>query len=356
LSVFIRNGSTITQVPSVPDALVAPVAPAPISLSAGTTSLGTTLIGTWSHPVTVSATCTGSDASTPSVSITGSGEGPYSVSIASGLSDNVTYVVVVTGTGTDGQVSKTMLAVAVRSPSQVIGSIDWQIAGTYDFANCTSSGPYSSPTTITTGGGLPNITLGQDSAGTYSVTLVNGTGIQLSNTGAGRPFISLLPDWSTLGIDALSPDGFAIELEILSPTLAGSAFLTSMLGNAQNPNGSGSGCGARLINTAGNRNGACRMYSVGNSEISPTIITSTSDFANVSMLSGFFPGEMIGSIVSTALPASLSSYTQLYRDGFTRTPMGTTWGLSPGHLSLLFGGGTLSATLTKARFWKRGVS
>lgn len=334
--------------------LTPPATPAPVSLAAGSTSLGSTLVGSWSAAVTVTATVSASAGGAVTATVTGSGAGPYSVSIASGLADSRTYAVRLRGTGTDGQVADVVLAVAVQSPASVTGSIGWVVAGTYDFRDATTSGPYTSPQTITTGGGLPNLTLGQDNAGTYSATPTNGTGILLSNTGLARPWIAFTPDWAALGIDPLAPDGWAVEIEIGSPTLGASGFLSYIVGNMQNPNGSGSGMGARLINTAGTRTGIARSVSLGSPELGATIISQASDYANVSMLAAGFPAEMVGSIQAGTLPADLTGYT-LPRDGFSRAPMGTTWGLSPGHVGLLFGGGTLTATLVRARFWKRGV-
>lgn len=334
--------------------LTPPSTPAPVSLAAGSTSLGSTAVGSWSRSVTVAATVQASAGSPPTATVSGSGAGPYSVSIASGLADGRTYSVRLRGTGSDGQVADVAVSVAVQTPASVTGSIAWVVAGTYDFRNATTSGPYTSPQTITTGGGLPDITLGQDAAGTYSLTPTNGTGILLSNTGAARPWMAFTPDWAALGIDPLAPEGWVAEIEVASPILGASGFLSYIVGTMQNPNGSGSGMGARLINTAGTRTGIARSVSAGTPELGPTIISQASDYANVSMLGGGFPAEMVGSIQSGTLPATLSGYT-LYRDSFTRTNMGTTWGLSPGHVGLLFGGGTLTATLVRARFWRRGV-
>ena len=334
--------------------LTPPATPAPVSLASGSTSLGSTLVGSWSAAVTVTATVEVSAGGAVTATVTGSGAGPYSVSIASGLADSRTYAVRLRGTGADGQVADVVLAVAVQTPASVTGSIGWVIAGTYDFRNATTSGPYTSPQTITTGGGLPNMTLGQDNAGTYSATPTNGTGILLSNTGAARPWIAFTPDWAALGIDPLAPEGWVAEIELASPIVGASGFLSYLVGTMQNPNGSGSGMGARLNNTAGTRNGIARSVSAGTIELGPTIISQASDFANVSMLGGGFPAEMVGSIQSGTLPADLTGYT-LYRDSFTRTSMGTTWGLSPGHVGLLFGGANLTATLVRARFWRRGV-
>lgn len=233
------------------------------------------------------------------------------------------------------------------------GSLGWIVARTYDFTLCSTSGPYTSPTTITTGGGLPNLTFATDAAGTYSVTPTNGVGIQLSNTGAGRPYISFIPDWAGIGIDPLKPDGWAVEIQINSPVTASSSFFSTMVGSSANPNGSGSGAGGRYINTAGNRNLTGRSYSSGTSELSSILYTAASDYASFTTLGAAYAGEMVSTIINTAMPASPDSYI-LQRDGFTRT-IGTTWGLSPGHVSILFGGATLSGTLVSVKISRRGV-
>ncbi len=232
-------------------------------------------------------------------------------------------------------------------------SFQWSLAIEYDYTTCASSGPYTSPGTVTVGGGLPDLTLATDNAGTYSVTPTAGTGIVLSSTGAARPYVSFIPDWAGLGIDTLGPEGFYVETVVASPVQAASSFFSAMVGNNANPNGGGSGIGGRSNNSAGTRQLICRSVSLGIVELGSLISSSVgSDFPTITFLGGFFPGEMIGSSLGTAPPTSLAGYT-VYRDGFTKTPMTTAWGLSPGHISLLFGGANISGTITKIRIWKR---
>jgi hypothetical protein len=236
------------------------------------------------------------------------------------------------------------------------GTIQWSMAADLDYTTCASSGPYTAPGTVTVGGGLPDLTLATDNPGTYSVTPTAGVGIALSSTGTARPYVSFIPNWAGLGIDPLGPEGFYVEIVVSSPVQAASSFFSSMVGNAANPNGSGSGIGGRSINSAGTRQLICRSVSLGTAELGPLISSSVgSDFPTITFLGGFFPGEMIGSSIGTAPPASLAGYT-VYRDSFAKTPMTTTWGLSPGHVSLLFGGANISGTITRIRIWKRIVA
>lgn len=342
---------------AAPADLTAPASPAPVSLAAGTTALGSTALGSWSAPVTVVAACAGSDGSTPAVAVTGSGAGPYSVSVASGLSDGVTYTITATGTGADGQVAPVALSVAVRQPATVTGSVGWVVAAAYDFRLATTSGPYSAPTTVVLGGGLPDLTLAQDAAGTYSVTPTNGTGILCSIAGAGRPYLSLLPNWSALGIDLDGPDGFAVELVVASPVFAStSAFLTLQGGTQQNSTG-GNGIGARLINVAGTGTGN-RILSVrqnlGGAATVVNVATSVgADFPAVSMLAGLYAGGPVGAALGTAPPADPSGYGPLM-GGLTRTPAASP-PLDPFHVTWMWGNAANSFTVTDLRIWKRGV-
>jgi hypothetical protein len=351
----VASTSLLVAVASPAD-LTAPLPPSPVSLVAGSTSLGSTAIGSWSAAVTVTANVSGSDGSSPVATVTGSGAGPYSVSIASGLTDGVTYSVTLSGTGADGQVARVGLSVAVQTPATVVGTIQWQIAADYDYSAVATSASVSAPGTVPSGNpALPDLTLAQDLGGTYSVTPTNGVGMVLSNTGAGRPYVSFIPNWAGIGIDPLGPEGWLVELLVSSPVQAASSFFSYMVGSSANPNGSGSGMGARCLNSAGTRTIIARSVSLGTAELGSGIVSSAgADFPALSLLGGGFPAEIVGSGLGSTLPAGPSAYT-IYRDGFTRTPMGMTWGLSPGHVALLFGGATLSGVWARVRFWRRVV-
>ena len=336
---------------SGPD-LTAPIPPVPVSLASGTTALGSTSIGSWSASVTVTATVTASSGSPPTATVTGSGAGPYSVSIASGLADGVTYAVTLTGTGADGQVARVGLSVAVRP---ALGTVGWAKAVTYDFTGCTTSSRVTSGT-VTSGGGLPNWTLASDSGTGFGVTPTAGTGLVLDNTGISRGFVHFTPDYASLGLDFLAPTPMAVVLHVAAPTLGASAFMTFQVGTAANPNGSGSGAGGRLINTAGTRNGNARSNSLGTSELSSSpIFSSASDIANLSMLGGFYPGESVNSVLNGTPPSTGPTGFTLWRDGAART-IGTGAGYSPGFVSLLFGAGTVGGAIAAVEIWTRRVS
>lgn len=335
--------------------LTPPTTPSPQVLTSGTTSLGSTSIGSWSDTVTVAATVTASSGSPPTATVTGSGTGPYSVSIASGLADGRSYAVRLRGTGADGQVADVVLSVAVANPTSVTGSISWVVAADYDYTQVVTSSAVTSPGTVASGNvALPDLTLATDNAGTYSVTPTAGTGMALSSTGTARPYVYFVPNWSGIGIDTSGPDGYAVEMQVSAPVQASSSFFTYFFGSAANPNGSGSGSGGRCLNSAGTRNVIARSVSSGTAELGATIASQASDFANLSFLAAALPGEIIGSGLGSALPAGPGSYT-FYRDGFTRS-LSTSWGLSPGNVALLFGGGNISGNLTRVRIWKRGVT
>jgi hypothetical protein len=339
-----------------PADLTGPAAPAPVSLASGTTALGSTSIGSWSASVTVTAAALGSDLSTPTVTVTGSGAGPYSVSIASGLSDGVTYRVVLTGTGADGQVATAQLSVAVREPATITGSIAWEVVADYDFTQCSTSSRVTSGT-VTSGGGLPDWTLASDSGTAFGVTPTNGTGLVLDSTGTARGFVHFTPNWASLGIDLAGTDAYAVELQLTGPVYGASAFTTYQVGSAANPNGTGSGAGGRCINSGGNRNGNARSNSAGTSELSSTTLFSVAgaDPSAVSFLGGFISGESANSVLNGTLPASGPGGYTIWRDGAARA-IGTGAGYSPGFVSLLFGGGTITGgAISRVRIWRRGV-
>lgn len=331
--------------------LTPPATPTPQALAAGTTSLGSTLIGSWSAAVTVTATVTPSAGGAVTAAVTGSGAGPYSVSIASGLADGRSYAVRLRGTGADGQVADVVLSVAVGQ----LGTIQWVRAAFYDFTGCATSARVTSGT-VTSGGGLPDWTLGTDSGSGFGVTPTAGQGLVLDNASTGRGFIHFTPDYAALGLDFLSPTPLAVVLHVAAPVLGASGFLTYQLGNASNPNGSGSGAGGRLINSGGTRNGNARSNSSGTSELSSSpIFTSASDIANVSFLGGFYPGENVNSVLN-GVPAGTgpAGYT-LWRDGATRA-IGTGAGYSPGFVALLFGGGAVAGAIAGVEIWTRRVA
>jgi hypothetical protein len=340
---------------SVPPDLTAPATPSPQVLSPGSTSLSSTLVGSWSASVTVTASVIASSGSPPTATVTGSGAGPYSVSIASGLADGRVYAVRLRGTGADGQVADVVLSLAVANATSVTGSINWVVAADYDYTQVATSSAVTSPGTVASGNvALPDLTAATDASGTWSVTPTNGTGMVLSSTSTARPYVYFVPDWTGLGINTTGPEGYAVEVQISSPVQASSSFFTFFFGSAANPNGSGSGSGGRCLNTAGTRNVIARSVSAGTAELGATIASQASDFASLSFFAAALPGEVIGSGLGSALPAGPGSYT-FYRDGYARS-LSTAWGLSPGNVALLFGGGNISGNLTRIRIWKRGVS
>lgn len=245
---------------------------------------------------------------------------------------------------------------ASGGPSSGGSTIQWATAATYDFRNCTTSSRVTTGT-VTSGGSLPNWTLGTDSGTGFGATPTNGVGIVLDNASTGRGFIHFTPDYASLGLDFLSPTPMVITMQVSGAVLGGSAFLTYQLGNASNPNGSGSGAGGRIINSGGTRNGNARSNSSGTSELSSsTLFSQASDPAHVSFCGGFYPGENVNSILNTALPANGPSGFTLWRDGATRT-IGTGAGYSPGFVSLLFGGGSVaSAAIAVVEVWTRRVT
>ena len=164
--------------------LTAPPNPAPVTLPAGSTALGSTLIGSWSAPVSVVATCTtGSGAPGPAVAVTGSGAGPYSISIASGLTTATSYIVTLAGTAADGQVAETCLLVVVAgvttdliapaTPSPVS-----LVAGSTALGS-TLIGSWSASVTVAAlviprSGPAPTATVTGSGAGPYSVSIASG--------------------------------------------------------------------------------------------------------------------------------------------------------------------------------------
>jgi hypothetical protein len=164
--------------------LTAPPNPAPVTLPAGSTALGSTLIGSWSAPVAVVATCTtGSGAPGPAVAVTGSGAGPYSISIASGLTTATSYIVTLAGTAADGQVAETCLLVVVAgvttdltapaTPSPVSLSAGSTALGS------TLIGSWSASVTVAAlviprSGPAPTATVTGSGAGPYSVSIASG--------------------------------------------------------------------------------------------------------------------------------------------------------------------------------------
>lgn len=340
---------------AAPD-LTPPSTPAPVSLASGTTSLGSTVVGSWSAAVTVTASVEASAGGAVTATVTGSGAGPYSVSIASGLADSRTYAVRLRGTGADGQVADVVLAVAVQTPATVTGSIAWVVAADYDFTLCSTSARVTSGT-VTSGGGLPDWTLASDSGTAFGVTPTNGTGLVLDSTGTARGFVHFTPNWASLGIDLAGTDAYAVELQLTGPVYGASAFTTYQVGSAANPNGTGSGAGGRCINSAGNRNGNARSNSAGTSELSSTTLFSVAgaDPSAVSFLGGFISGESANSVLNGTLPASGPGGYTIWRDGAARA-IGTSAGYSPGFVSLLFGGGSITGgAISRVRVWRRGV-
>jgi hypothetical protein len=166
--------------------LLAPPTPSPVILPVGTTALGTTLIGSWSAPVTVTASALGSDGSTPAVTLTGSGAGPYSVAIASGLADGITYAV--TLSGTDGVNTATVVlgvSVEVITGWKKVVEYDYTqadtgalITGTTAAYNITRGGlPYQTVRVITTSGSVSS---------TFQV--INGRGARFTGSSRGMAF------------------------------------------------------------------------------------------------------------------------------------------------------------------------
>lgn len=334
---------------AAPD-LTPPSTPAPVSLASGSTSLGSTLVGSWSAAVTVVATVTASSGGAVTATVTGSGAGPYSVSIASGLANGRLYTIRLRGTGADGQVADVALSVDVG------GAIGWVTAADYDFTLCSTSARVTSGT-VTSGGGLPDWTLASDSGTAFGVTPTNGTGLVLDSTGTARGFVHFTPDWASLGIDLAGTDAYAVELQLTGPVYGASAFTTYQVGSAANPNGTGSGAGGRCINSAGNRNGNARSNSAGTSELSSTTLFSVAgaDPSAVSFLGGFISGESANSVLNGTLPASGPGGYTIWRDGAARA-IGTSAGYSPGFVSLLFGGGSITGgAISRVRVWRRGV-
>lgn len=335
---------------SAPADLTPPSTPAPVSLASGSTSLGSTLVGSWSAAVTVVATVTASSGGAVTATVSGSGAGPYSVSIASGLANGRLYTIRLRGTGADGQVADVALSVDVG------GALGWVTAADYDFTLCSTSARVTSGT-VTSGGGLPNWTLASDSGSTYGVTPTNGTGLVLDASGLARGFLHFTPDWASLGIDLAGVDAYAVEMQVTGPVFGASAFCTMQVGSAANPNGSGSGAGGRLINSAGSRNGNPRSNNQGNPELSPSPVFTVagSDPAAVSILGGFVSGENANAIQTGTLPASGPAGYTFWRDGANRA-IGTGAGYSPGFVSLLFGGGAITGgAISRVRIWRRGV-
>jgi hypothetical protein len=164
--------------------LTAPPNPAPVTLPAGSTALGSTLIGSWSAPVAVVATCTtDTGAPGPAVTVTGSGAGPYSISIASGLTTATSYIVTLAGTAADGQVAETCLLVVVAgvttdliapaTPSPVSLSAGSTALGS------TLIGSWSASVTVAAlviprSGPAPTATVTGSGAGPYSVSIASG--------------------------------------------------------------------------------------------------------------------------------------------------------------------------------------
>ena len=165
------------------------------------------------------------------------------------------------------------------------------------------------------------------------------------------------PNWASLGIDLAGTDAYAVEMQVTGPVFGGSAFCTMQVGSAANPNGSGSGAGGRLINSAGNRNGNPRSNSAGTPELSPSPVFTVagSDPAAVSILAAFLSGESGSAILNGTLPASGPGGYTGWRDGALRA-IGTGAGYSPGFVSLLFGGGSITGgAISRVRIWRRGV-
>lgn len=237
-----------------------------------------------------------------------------------------------------------------------LGSIAWVVAADYDFTEVVTSSRVAGSGTVLSGVvDLPDWTLGSDSGTTYGVTPTNGTGLVLDSTGLARGFIHFTPNWAGLGITLAGIDAYAVELQLSAPVYGGSSFTTLQVGSAANPNGAGSGAGGRCINSGGTRTGVARSNSSGTSELSSAIFTSASDPANVSFLGGFLSGESASSVLNGALPVTGPDGYTIYRDGASRA-IGTGAGYSPGYVSLLFGGGTISGgAISRVRIWKRGV-
>jgi hypothetical protein len=301
--------------------------------------------------VSVAATCSGSDGSTPTVTVSGSGAGPYSVSIASGLSAGVSYVVRAVGTGGDGQVAGVALLVRVAP------AMGWVLAADYDYTQVVTSARVATSGTVASGVvGLPDMTLAADSGTTFGVTPTNGTGLVLDSTGGTtRGYVHFTPDWAALGISQTGWAGYAVEMQLAGPVYATSVFTSFLVGSVANSNGgTGQGAGARCINSAGTRTGAARSLAAGSPELSSAVFTSASDPANVSFLGGFASGEQGQGILNGALPASGPDGYTIWRDGNARA-IGTAATYSPGIVSLLWGNGVFSGAISRVRIWWWGV-
>ncbi len=315
---------------AAPADLTAPASPAPVSLAPGTTALGSTALGSWSAPVTVVATCAGSDGSTPAVAVTGSGAGPYSVSVASGLSDGVTYTITATGTGADGQVAPVALSVAVRSA--VMGTLGWVTLVDYDLTTV-DTGPGTTATTgtlaLTTGGGSPFVTLsGISGASTGSIVPVNGQGVVIS-TASSRGFLIDL-DWAALGVN-LFRRIVSVDIEIEPVTLTVSSQANLMTVESVSNASVDSNFGGRITGATGpSWTISARTYNAGVSNAAtdatvPTTIPSRYSASSIRIPEGL---EVCQSLA--ALPPNPDLHTYTGR----RRSQNTAWGAVNAPLTL----------------------
>jgi len=307
-----------------PADLTGPAAPAPVSLASGTTALGSTSIGSWSASVTVTAAALGSDLSTPTVTVTGSGAGPYSVSIASGLSDGVTYRVVLTGTGADGQVAVAQLSVAVRNATSVTGTYGWQTFADYDLTTVdTGAGTTATSGTLalTTGGGTPFLTLsGIAGASTGSIVPTNGQGVVISTVSSRGFFVDL--DWSALGLNIFRRI-ISVDIEIEPITITTSSQANLMTAESVANASQDSNFGGRITGQVGPAWViSARTYNAGVSNAATdatvsTTIPSRYSASTIRVPEGLEVCQSLG-----ALPANPDAHTYTGR----RRSQNTAWG------------------------------
>lgn len=340
-----------------PADLTGPAAPAPVSLASGTTALGSTSIGSWSASVTVTAAALGSDLSTPTVTVTGSGAGPYSVSIASGLSDGVTYRVVLTGTGADGQVATAQLSVAVREPATITGSLQWEVLSDWDFTTVDTAAAHttSAALALTTGGGSPFLTITTytpSGSGTGSITPTNGVGLEIATTSSFQRAFYFQPTMTGI---TQGRQRWAVEfIHTLSSLATGGLVLPSVGSTTSINSGKHFGQGAVRDGATAynmrvrNRDGAATI-SGGNAVSSTTLFAA---YRAVQILSpGGGQAFMHNSSTPTGPESAGTEQFSALENNAAATPI-----LQNPYIHVSYGVAAVTATLTRIRLWREVVA
>jgi len=305
----------------------------------------------------VAATAAGSDGSTPAVTLTGSGAGPYSVAVAGGLADGVTYTVTAAGTGTDGQVSRTALAVAVRNPATVLGTLQWQVLTDWDFTTVDTAAAFttSGALALTTGGGSPFLTITTytpSGSGTGSITPTNGVGLVVATTSTFQRAFYFQP--SMAGITQ-GRQRYAVEwIHTLSSIATGGLVLPS-LGTTTSVNSGkqyGQGTvrdGANVYNMrVRNRDGAGTISG-------SNVVTSATLFAAYRAVQIMSPGGGQAFLENSSTPTGPES-SGVEQYSAVEVAPGSSPILQNPYIHVSYGVAAVTATLTRIRLWREVVA